>query len=411
MCVVLGTFSTASIFFGNVMSDHNSLSTLTEPNAPSFSWRRLGRNILLLLMLITFIGSWLMLLYGRSPVTANQLPPILFLDQDKNGIMQLFITDVNGSARQLTRAPADITGLAPSPDGNQVAFVLSPEPGVTLIQVADWNGRSLSSPQTLVNCTHAVCTNLQWAPDSRRLIYERRNVATPNTPMLWWVDAASGETTTVLAETDRVGAAAALSPNGNWISYVSLLDEQTELYNFENGRHFQIPGSLTIPAAWHPDSTQLLLSGLDLTVYHGADDGEHTEHTHDYAQAIRLFLVDVTDQTRRPLTQAGNVDESNAAWSPDGEWIAFGRKIMGTTTGRQLWLMQADGSELRPLTDDITIHHGPPQWSPDGRFLLFQRVDATDPNGTPSLWLLEKSSGSLTQISDSGWLPAWLSAP
>jgi TolB protein len=59
-------------------------------------------------------------------------------------------------------------------------------------------------------------------------------------------------------------------------------------------------------------------------------------------------------------------------WSPDGRKIVFER-------GRDLYVMNTDGSGLRRLTRD-TAYDERPVWSPDGRKIAFDRNNGNEPD-------------------------------
>jgi TolB protein len=111
---------------------------------------------------------------------------------------------------------------------------------------------------------------------------------------------------------------------------------------------------------------------------------------------------------RTRLSPETGVDDGLPAWSPDGEWIAFGRKLPRTQNGRQLWVMRPDGSEARALTDDPAVQHGPPHWSPDGRYLLFQRYRFLEPGSLPEICILDVENGEIVQVAVNAYLPTWL---
>ena len=64
---------------------------------------------------------------------------------------------------------------------------------------------------------------------------------------------------------------------------------------------------------------------------------------------------------------------------------------------RNLWSMDAGGSNQRPLTDDNRYRDENPQWSPDGKHILFGRIDA---EGSTSVWLLPVAGGSPFKVAD-----------
>jgi dipeptidyl aminopeptidase/acylaminoacyl peptidase len=81
----------------------------------------------------------------------------------------------------------------------------------------------------------------------------------------------------------------------------------------------------------------------------------------------QIWLVDAdVDATPRPLT-AGDKQDSQPRWSPDGQRLAFVSNRTGTA---QLWLLPLDGGEASRLTNH-PIGVGSPAWSPDGRRLAF----------------------------------------
>ncbi len=349
----------------------------------------------------------LLMLAGCAGGQEAGLPEVMFMDWDENGRTQLYIMPVDGEARQITTETDDIIHFAPAPDGRTLATIVDRGEGHE-IWLVEWNGRTAKNPRLLVNCAEARCDPLVWHPDGRRLLYEKRDWAAPNRPHLWWLNTQTGETLPLLADVTEVNANAAISPDGRWVSYAAPRTETMQVYNLETGEQFEMAHVIGSPAIWRPDSRQILSRDLDQMIYHSAEGDNHTAHDHDFANAVHLFVGDVPDGGRNVLDRTGNVDDANPAWSPDGEWIAFGRKIARTATARQLWLARPDGSEAHPLTEGFTVQHGQPTWSPDGRTLLFQRADISLSEPRPSLWLLDVEMGEMREIRPSGMLPVWL---
>ena len=377
-------------------------------------WKR-GKGLVAVafLLLLALLAPLLVRQWGNGGFFAGlsaSTPRILYLGWDEQDHTQIFIVELSGQAPvQLTQAASDVLNFALSPDGDTIAYAAREEGNNTALWLVNANGRNR---RQLLACSQAHCSELIWEPGGGRLIYERRDVIegedAPGQPRLWWLDVNTGESVTVSENAEAVTFGASISSDGQWLSYVSPSDEALQIYNFQDGRHFLIPSQINTPAVWNPQGSTLLTSDLELIVSHGSNDDNHLEHTHAYNQAIHLFLTRVNSQERMPLSQAANVDDGTPAWSPDGQWIAFGRKIIRTPTGRQLWLVGADGRDERALTDDLSIHHGSPVWSPDGRTLLFQRLPLTEPDATPGIWLLEVATGATREIVTPGIFPVWL---
>src|SRR5450755_3609372 len=102
-------------------------------------------------------------------------------------------------------------------------------------------------------------------------------------------------------------------------------------------------------------------------------------------QEAPLWVMSLPGGTARRL---GNLFVTDAAWSPDGLAIAYG-KLQG------LYIAKADGSESRKLA---TIHRLAvrPRWSPDGSVLRFTQINTDYRSG--SLWEVSKDGSNLHPV-------------
>jgi Tol biopolymer transport system component len=98
-----------------------------------------------------------------------------------------------------------------------------------------------------------------------------------------------------------------------------------------------------------------------------------------------IFVINADGSGLRRLTRNAEPD-GHAAWSPDGRKIAFLSWRHGT--GADVFVMNADGSDQRNLTRKPG-NEVDPVWSPDGRAILFSAV----PPGQP-LWVGGSRSAS-----------------
>ena len=83
--------------------------------------------------------------------------------------------------------------------------------------------------------------------------------------------------------------------------------------------------------------------------------------------ASQFTLIDSHSTVPRPQRITDNMyTDTAAAWSPDGNWIAFVSDRAGSS---DIYLMRPDGSELHPVR--LTrVYEGDPSWAPDGNRLV-----------------------------------------
>ena len=104
-----------------------------------------------------------------------------------------------------------------------------------------------------------------------------------------------------------------------------------------------------------------------------------------------LYVLELETGEIEPL--AGIDPEALAlapAVSPDGSRIAFDAEIDGS---RQVWVMNADGSDLEQVTDDSEAID--PAWSPDGRRLAYVGFDG---EATRGVMILDLRSGKTERV-------------
>ena len=111
-------------------------------------------------------------------------------------------------------------------------------------------------------------------------------------------------------------------------------------------------------------------------------------------------------------TPTATGDDAAPSWSPTGEWIAVGRSSLpdGTRTlGRQLWLLQPDGSQAFPLVTDAEADFLAFVWRPDGKALAYVRLslqNIADPH--PEVWALSLTEGHSRLLAANAVMPGWL---
>jgi TolB protein len=90
-------------------------------------------------------------------------------------------------------------------------------------------------------------------------------------------------------------------------------------------------------------------------------------------------------------------------WSPDGTRIVFASVPPGA--GREIWVMNADGTGQRALTS-LGTNPGFPDWSPDGREIAFH---AARGDGNFDLFVMDADGSNIRRLTtrDSYLRPRW----
>jgi len=160
-------------------------------------------------------------------------------------------------------------------------------------------------------------------------------------------------------------------------------------------------------------ATTLPLTIRQITTWPGLDsnpafspDGEaiaySSDHTGTFEIYIRLIGLDGRDLQ---LTNDGQ-QNFDPAWSPDGKRLAYySMKRHG------IFIMPALGGVAKQLTE-FGSH---PVWSPDGQWLAFQEISSPDldalPMGSSTLWIVSSQGGAPRQLTQANNPPGTHYAP
>lgn len=137
--------------------------------------------------------------------------------------------------------------------------------------------------------------------------------------------------------------------------------------------------------AWSPDGAQI--------IFNSDRDGRDT-----------LYIMDADGRNVQALFPGEAFNDYDARWSPDGNRILFVSDRSGV--GRDIYVVNADGSGLEAITSTGTIK-GNPVWSADGASIAFwERLTG----GVIVLFRLNLDSGAVQRLTTDGpadGMPVW----
>lgn len=256
-----------------------------------------------------------------------------------------------------------------NPDGVRVAFVVTRmdlEADRYIKRIWLWDGdhaRSITAGP--------ADTSPRWSPDGSRLAFLRKGTGQGDKPQLAILDLSGGEAETV---TDF--------PLG-----------VTELHWSPDGGQLAVVAQEWIPELADVDEDERKRRPRRVTRFPYRFDnlgwvGDMRSHLH---------LVDGATGATTQLT-SGAFDESDIAWHPDGETIAFlsaRHHMYFQDPGSQAWVVPAAGGEPRPVTDiGLWSYLG---YDPLGRLHVVGIRDRWGHPDTAPLWRIEED-GSLTDL-------------
>lgn len=194
------------------------------------------------------------------------------------------------------------------------------------------------------------------------------------------------------------------SPEGSRLAYLVDFDgsEQYHLFlqDFISGKNDDltpgIPFSLQTNIAWSPDGNAIAFL---------ADQSQHFDaYVMDLEKPVPESQETGTLFSIRRILNIGRPGW-NVIWSPDGQRLAV--VFEGSGQDYLTYLVTPDGKESRPIVKDgVPIDAGSPAWSPDGRRLAF----TSDLTGWHSIGILELDKEEITWLKGSQgerYSPAW----
>lgn len=315
------------------------------------------------------------------------------------GRSQIFMLPLSGGdPTQWTQEPTGVTGYSVSPDGKTILYTTFDINNGSSIWAMKTDG---TGKRLVLSCPQAECNAPAWYPDSKKVVYERlEDTSNPSgLPRfsLWWLDVETGETMPVFRDQTFPSTAAAFSPDGQWLGYISISNNTVQLYNLEDGHSIVLsfPSQPTVPEKWSPAGDSILYWGP------ATSDPNSAQH-------VKRYIL----SSGQSIDLGGGKDQTDysAVWSPAGEWIAVDRVVStprNVINGDRVWLVKPDGNDAHILLGEDQKSYSDLKWSPDGRFIVYTRYDYQNV-GQFDIGLVDIKNGDQKILVSGGSLPTLL---
>ncbi len=312
------------------------------------------------------------------------------------------------AAEQITFSQSGILDFAVSPDGRQIAFSeRNSDRPASDIKLLDLDTGEITA---LTDCTDSDCSGPVWRPDGNTLAYTRvdMNTLLPGVGIspfrIWLLDLSTSPATTqpLFQDSQALGYGPQWSADGSRLSLFDSSVPGLVIYDFETDETVVIESENGSFGALSPDGAQLVFPEVVL------EEGRAWS---------RLLVAELDDQDIRGLAPDGEpVDDTFAAWHPDGQQLAIGRRYRDDrfTQTIQLYLVDAATGESEPLVVDPIYNNGFVRWNPTGTALVMQRFQqftedgAQNRGGRPEIWTYDLENDTLTNVAENGMFPRWV---
>jgi len=294
-------------------------------------------------------GRYIVVFYGKlgneegAVIGRVTSPSKIYYVSKRDGIYKIYRIEADGSNPAIIydnpNPNLGIGKLAPSPDGNTLAFTVD-GPRIYLLDITTGNLQELTTGQWP-----------SWSPDGTKTAFHRE----------------SGQ----------------YSPYADVEIFTidPLTSIETQLTNVPGSSYSGLP-------AWSPDGQKIAYTKFN---------------SPQEANCVNLYTIYLMDSSGNPigsLTCDSGMDYMDFApsWSPDGKEITFTRRRVNQFN--QLYKVNIDTKAITKLTDSTgaTYDELTPSWSPDGNSIAI----GSKRDGDFDIWLVDPNGGGYkTNITDS----------
>jgi TolB protein len=216
-----------------------------------------------------------------------------------------------------------------------------------------------------------------WSADAKELLFYSESGRAETPPGLWLFNPEQRNTYPLAS--DIPFKSTAWSPHRAYLASTLTTETGTRLVVWDLTQNRAFNGPAGAEPAWSPEGLRLAYRSCDETGWH--------------ISVIQVIGTYFDTTTLQHLTGG---DDSQPAWSWDGQWLAFVRREAGN---QDIYIIRADGSSLTRLTDHPAADISP-AWTPGHRLVFRSQRD-----GQWRLYLMNADGSSQRQLVDAAAPP------
>ncbi len=275
-------------------------------------------------------------LTGEDGVAQTQ---IAFISTRYDDVKELYVCDYDGYAqRRITNARSIVLSPDWSNGGDKLTYTSFKNENPDIYQFDIYKER-----ETVVVDHHGPNLTATWSPDGRYICYSR---IADNNSELFILDVRTGEETRLTFTPYSIETAPTFSPTGREIAFTSDRSGRPQIYIMDimgtHCRRLTFDGSYNDGADWSPR-------------------GDRICYTSQTDQGFQIAVIHVAYGEPAYLTGVGK--NENPYWSPDGYHVVF---TSNRTGNYQIYTTNWDGTDIRRITGWGS--NTAPAWSPRYRW-------------------------------------------
>lgn len=324
-------------------------------------------------------------------------PKILYLYPLEGPASLYALNPITGLKQNLSQTLGEVFDYSVSPNGAMIVITVRTKSGSALYIKSGIEGQT-SISRTFEN---RQVNSAVLSPSQEYLAYEMTDLTqTQAATHIWLLNLADTSAIEPIQLPDSGGQAQyPLWSSKNILAYYDRTDQVYRFYDPQLREELASVACQTgEKGAWAPDGQSFVFAEILMP----------TESAIPTSHLFRYFLAQnkIVD-----LSQTTNSEDALPRFSPDGNYLVFGRKFLDSlqwTPGRQIWVMDVNTLQSHVLLQEAQYNHYDFAWSPASDQIAYMRFNQVNPTSSPEIWLIQNDGSQNQQLVSGGYNPQWI---